>query len=226
MVFLAVVVALAPNQIDFQPRPPKAGSFDEFEFNYRMKSAYANDEFHHRLREKVLGVRPDGSYALRRDTLSGYGIVKGVRKKIKPFLHWVWQFDPLGRLIKPDEPRIEKEPMIRVLNGVMRFHNPSRYVKVGDRYGKILNSNDGEGYNDATQQFQAVKMEKWKGQEVMRIAFTYREKFTKVYFEGHWLVRVKDAKRVTFHAIGTDVPYVLNFPAGDVTVSQELVLER
>lgn len=226
MVFLAAAYTLARQEIDFRPRLPKAGSFSEYAFVYRIKSSFTSDEFHSRHRDKVLGVRPDGSYVVRSESLGGYMILKGIRKPGAPKLFSITQYDPLGRAAKRDEPLIVTEPMSRVGYGVTQFYAPSRVVKVGDTYARILNSNDGEGWNDATLRFEAVRVERWKGEDAMRIAFTYSEKFTKVYFEGHWLIRMRDAKPVVFRANGTDVPYVLNLPAGDVTITSDLIAER
>lgn len=226
MVFLTVAIALVGDEIDFRPRPPKAGSFVEYRMSYRTKSTFTSDEFHSRFRIKTLGVRPDGSYTMGHESFGGYAIYQGKeRVAIKPTPLSVTNHDPLGRPVKRDEPLVVTEPMDRVSNGVTRFYAPSKPLKPGDKYGKILNSNDGEGYNDATQQFEVVGKEKWKGQDVMRIAFTYAEKHTKVYFEGYWLFRMKDAQLVVFRAKGTDVPYVLNLPAGDATITSDLVAE-
>lgn len=226
MVFLAAVFALANDAIDFRPRLPKAGSIAEYDLVYRMKSSFTADEFRSRLREKVLGVRPDGSYVLRSESLGGYAILKGTRQAIAPKLFSITQFDPLGRAAKRDEPVVETDAMTRVGNGFTRFYAPWRVMKVGDTYGRILNSNDGEGCNDATLRFELVAKEKWKSQDVMRVSFTYDEKFTKVFFEGYWLIRLRDARAVVFRAKGTDVPYVPPLPAGDVTITMDLVLEK
>lgn len=226
MVLLPIALILVQDEINLQPRLPKAGSIAEYALVYRNKSSFTSDEFHSKRREKVLGVRSDGSYVLRTESLGGYAILKGTRIRLKPEPATLTNFDPLGRREKRDKPLVVTEPMAKVAYGVTQFHSPSKLLRVGDQFGKILNSNDGEGYNDATLRYEVVGKEKWRGHDVMRISFTYQEKFAKTYFEGYWLLRVKDARVVAFRAEGTDVPYVLNLPAGEATITLDLLSER
>lgn len=218
MVTLLAAWIATEERLDFRPRLPKAGSVFEYRVYYRTNSSQGPTDYHSQIREKVLGVRPDGSYVLQTETVN-----EGAKT---PTVKVLSHYDPLGRVAPREKPVIETDPRIRVANGVARFYVPSRMMRVGDRYGRMLSSNDGEGWNDATLAYEVVRVEKWQGQDVARIAFTYHEKFSKAYFAGYWLIRTRDARVVSLRANGTEVPFSRSVPPGNAFLAMDLTSER
>ena len=226
MVVFAAALALSGDVFDPSQGPRKAVTWI-YQIEVKGVTDAGTDEMRTQRRVRVSAVHPDGSCQVLSRSLGGYSIVGGQRVELKPATtDRVIAYGPTGRAIPPEQPVVDTDPFSRVLTSVTWLELPDRAVKVGARFGAVLNSNHGFGTNDATLVYDVLRAERWEGQDALRIRFSYREKRTPVVFDGFWIVRTSDGAALAMRATGENVTVRRDAPPNRVTIAMTLLSER
>jgi hypothetical protein len=152
-----------------------------------------------RPKEKILAVEPDGGYTALTSGISNRMTVNGQTRDMPPPPERKVRNDRDGQPIDKEEPK-PMNPLTYTLSSVVHFAPPPKPLPLGATFKNVIRFDATRAHTDANVTYKLAALTKYRGDEAVKVSFTYREVKSPVVFTGYFLFRTRDFLRVQMRA--------------------------
>jgi hypothetical protein len=151
------------------------------------------------LKEKILEVAPDGGYTAQTSgTLYRMTVNGETRNLPSPPMRKV-RNDRDGQPIDKEAPK-PIDPLTYTLSSVVHFVPPPKPLPLGATFKNVVRFDATRAHTDANVTYKLAVLTKYRGEEALKVSFTYREAKNPIVFTGYFLFRTRDFLRVQMRA--------------------------